>query len=84
MGFLLKGAFWFTIVLLALPLLDDTPKEVSQAQTPQVELTQTLAAAFIAFDDIRAICERHPEVCETSGQALNALGVRARESAMVA
>lgn len=83
MWFLMKGMFWFSLVLLALPLFDDTPK-AAQENGPEVELASTLNAIGVALADIRSICERHPDVCVTGSEAVTALGMRARDGARVA
>lgn len=83
MWFLMKGMFWFSLVLLALPIFDDRP-EVAEANGPEVELGATLNALGVALGDIRDICQRHPDVCVTGSEAMTALGMRARDGARVA
>lgn len=78
MGFLIRTAFWFSLVLLLLPLGTGPDGE------SRVSPLQALFAAREAVGDIAGICERKPEVCETGKAAMQTIGVRARESARFA
>lgn len=79
MGFLIRIAFWFSLVLLALPLGGE-----SEAGKPSVGAVETFFAASAAINDIAGICERKPDVCVTGKAALETVGIRARESAKLA
>ena len=78
MGFLIRMAFWFSLVLLALPLgaTDDGSVGVSPIQA--------FFAAKAAVGDVAGICKRKPDVCEVGKAAMHTIGVRARESARIA
>ncbi|MER9880462.1 MULTISPECIES: DUF5330 domain-containing protein [unclassified Mesorhizobium] len=80
MGFLIRAAFWFSLVLLALPLgvgADDAGRE-------SVGPLQALFAAREAVGDIAGICERKPDVCETGKSAMHTITARAKETAKIA
>lgn len=77
MGFLIRMAFWFSLVLLALPL--DTGTN-GQSISP----IQAFFAAREAVDDVSGICERKPDVCEVGKAAMQTIGARARETARIA
>lgn len=79
MGFLIRAAFWFSLVLLALPL--NGPDE---ADRQNVGPLQALLAAKEAVGDLAGICERKPDVCETGKSAMHTIGVRAKETAKIA
>ena len=83
MWVLIKGSFWFSLVLIALPLFDSGSQEALEA-APPLEVGQSMAAAVEALDDIRQICVRKPDVCETGSETFAALGMRAREGARIA
>lgn len=83
MWFLIKGSFWFSLVLIALPFLDTTSREALDA-APPLEVGQSMAAAAAALEDIRQICVRNPDICETGSETFAALGVRAKEGARIA
>jgi hypothetical protein len=80
MGFLLRAAFWFSLVLLALPL-NVGPDEAGHESVGPI---QALFAAREAVGDIAGICERKPDVCETGKSAMHTIGARARETAKIA
>src|SRR5690349_24929253 len=77
MGFLIRMAFWFSLVLLALPL--DTG-----ANGDSVSPIQAFFAAREAVDDVSGICERKPDVCEVGKAAMQTVATRARETARIA
>ncbi len=80
MWFLIRAAFWFSLVLLALPLGTGS----DEAGQPSVGPLQALVAARDAVGDIAAICERKPDVCVVGQEALHTIGVRARAGAKLA
>jgi uncharacterized protein DUF5330 len=87
MWFLIKTSFWFTLVLAALPFFvkaDVEPTTAPQTAEAGIGMTESIGAAVSALDDIRRICSRRPEVCEKGGEALHALGLRARDGALIA
>ena len=78
MGFLIRMAFWFSLVLLALPL---DPAGTNGASVSPI---QAFFAAREAVDDVSGICERKPDVCEVGKAAIHTIGIRARETARIA
>ena len=87
MWFLIKTSFWFTLVLAALPFFvkaDIEPTSTPDTEQAGIGMTDSIGVAFSALDDIRRICSRRPEVCEKGGEALHALGLRARDGALIA
>ena len=78
MGFLIRTAFWFSLVLLALPL------NTGSDGAPSVGAIQAFMAAREAIGDVSAICERKPDVCVTGKAAMHTVGIRAREAARIA
>lgn len=79
MFFLVRMVFWFSLVLLFLPIDIGTPEG-----SPTASPLQTLLAAREAVGDLAGLCERKPDVCETGKAALQTIGVRAREGARIA
>lgn len=75
MGFLIRMAFWFSLVLLMLPFGGDGS---------EVGPIRAFLAAREAVDDLSGICLRKPDVCETGKAALHTIGVRAQASARLA
>lgn len=80
MGFLIKSAFWLSLVLLIIPLGGNDPVDGQQAVGP----VQTFMAAQAVISDMADLCERRPDACEVGRAAFNTIGVRAREGARLA
>ncbi len=80
MGFLIRFAFWFSLVLLALPL--DVGPDAQGRES--VNAFQALMAAREAVGDMAGMCERKPDVCETGASAMHTISERARQTARIA
>ncbi len=80
MGFLIRMAFWFSLVLLILPLDPAT----GNGEVETISPVQAFFAARAAVDDVAGICERKPDVCAAGKVAMHTIGVRAREGARIA
>lgn len=74
MFFLMRMAFWFSLVLLALPLNPADGSDPGATVGP----IQALFAARAAVSDISGMCERQPEVCDTGSAAIHTIGTRAK------
>jgi hypothetical protein len=83
MWFLIKGTFWFTMVLVALSFFSGR-EAAEETAAPRFEMTDAVAAASEAYLYLSKICLEKPEVCEKGAETLTALGHRAREGALVA
>lgn len=83
MGMLIKGTFWFCLVLVVLPFFDGEAQK-NLATAPQVEASDAVTAAAGAISYIGQICAERPEVCVKGAETFSALGSRAKEGALVA
>jgi hypothetical protein len=77
MKFLLRTAFWLTVVVLLLPL---SPSQRT-GSAPQVSTTEAVSAASAAVSDMRQFCARQPDACVVGSQALAGFGQKARAGA---
>ena len=82
MWFLIKGSFWFTLVLVALSFFGPPPSE--ETNGPRLELSDAFSAANEAYAYVSALCLEKPDVCAKGAETFTALGHRAREGAKVA
>ena len=80
MGFLIKSAFWLSLVLFLIPF---GGAENNEGQ-PTVGAIEAFFAARDAIGDMAGLCERQPDVCEVGRSAMQTIGVRAREGARIA
>jgi hypothetical protein len=75
MFFLLRAAFWLTIVLALLP----TGSSHTTTRGPQVG--EAISAAGATVYDVRHFCVRQPEACEVGSQVAVMVGQRAQAGA---
>jgi len=76
MWFLVKSAFWLTLVLAFLPIERD-----GLERAPQVSGGQALHAARAFATDIAGFCTRQPVACETGRQTAALVSARAEAGA---
>jgi hypothetical protein len=77
MRFLLKLAFWLTIVVLLMPS-DRAPQN---APAPQIGTGEAVSATSAAVSDMRQFCVRQPDACAVGSQALVQFGYKAQAGA---
>lgn len=77
MFFLLRVAFWLTVILVLLPF--GSPKPVEQ--NTSVGATEAVVAAGAAVSDMSNFCDRQPGACEVGSQAASVIGQRAQAGA---
>lgn len=75
MFFLLRVAFWLSIVLVLMP------SGAPQPNAPKIDAGDAVSAAFAAVSDMGGFCDRQPEACEVGGKAAVAFGQRAQAGA---
>jgi hypothetical protein len=75
MFFLIRTAFWLSIVIMLLPTPD------SMKQEGGVGATQAISAASATMTDMKQFCVRQPDTCEIGSQALTQFGHKAQASA---
>ncbi len=73
MFFLLRAAFWLSLVIIFLPA--DKP---DGSDAPSVNAFQAISAAHDAFSDFSQFCSRNPDTCVTGGAALQVFGEKVR------
>ncbi len=77
MWFLVRMAFWLSVVILLLPTAPPPPT----ASAPRVSVTDALAVAIAAVSDMRQFCARQPETCAVGSQAIVQFGDKTRAGA---
>ena len=73
---LFKLGFWGSLTLLLIPV-----DLGAQNEGRSVSAFEAVIAAKATVDDLRDICVRKPEVCETGGAALQTITARAKAGA---
>jgi hypothetical protein len=77
MFFLIRMAFWLTVVLVLLPSGGSQPVQ----KTPSFSAADAVSAASATIADMRHFCERQRDVCAVGSQAAVAIGQRAQAGA---
>jgi hypothetical protein len=77
MFFLLRIAFWLTLVLVLLP----SGSGSQQSAQAKVGATDAMVAAGAAVSDMSGFCDRQPDACVVGAQAAAAIGQRAQAGA---
>ena len=75
MFFLIRSAFWLSIVILLLP----TPESMKPSE-PGIGAAQAVTAASATVSDMGQFCTRQPDACQIGSQALTYLGNKALAS----
>jgi hypothetical protein len=76
MRFLVRMAFWLTVVLVLLPIGGSGP-----APKLNINPIDAMSAAQATVTDRRSFCGRQPEACTVGSQAAVAIGHRAQAGA---
>jgi hypothetical protein len=77
MFFLLRMAFWLTVVCVLLP----SGGTKSTSPDAQIDAAQAATLAGAAVSDMRGFCERQPDACVVGGKVVVALGHKAEAGA---
>jgi hypothetical protein len=76
MFFLLRMAFWLTVVCVLLPSGSN-----NASPDAQIDATQAASLATAAVSDVRGFCGRQPDACEVGGKVAVAIGHKAEAGA---
>jgi hypothetical protein len=76
MMFLIRAAFWLSVLVILLPSGSQAP-----ASGPQVGAGEAMSAASAAVSDMRQFCGRQPEACTVGSQAAVVFGQKAQAGA---
>lgn len=75
MRFLLRVAFWLSVVIILLPSAPE------QKPSTHIGATDAISAASAAMADARQFCARQPGACEVGSHALTTFGQKAQSGA---
>ncbi len=76
MGFLIRAAFWLSLVILILPAEQSAKDEKAHLST-----AQALAVAQATLNDFTTFCSRQPDVCAAGEVAIENFSAKARYGA---
>jgi len=78
MFFLLRLAFWLTVILAVLPVFVTHDSAPSSNGAAKFSTGDAVSAATAAVADLSQFCSRRPEACEAGMQAAAAVGASAQ------
>src|SRR5882672_9712379 len=79
MFFLIRMAFWLSVVLVLLP--SGGSKPTAPSPHSDINAVEAVSAASATVSDMRRFCARQPEACAVGSQAAVAIGQRAQAGA---
>lgn len=75
--FLLRSAFWLTIVIMLIPADPET------GDAPRLTVVETVMAMRATVADLSGFCDRNPDVCVTGGAAVQLIAEKAQTGAEI-
>jgi hypothetical protein len=76
--FLVRSFFWLSTLVMILP-----PSQDNSVPAPRVSLLHTAYAARVLVQDLTGVCERNPEACAASREALTLLAQKFETGASI-
>jgi hypothetical protein len=77
MFFLMRAAFWLTIVIFLLPADPET------GEAPRVGAIEALSAVHATATDFSGFCARNPDVCATGSATFELLSEKVRNGVRI-
>lgn len=81
MFFLIRVAFWISVILVLLPTGGSKQAAQGSASSTEFNAVEAFSAATATVFDMRHFCERQPDACTVGSQAAVAFGQRAQAGA---
>lgn len=76
MFFLLRVAFWLSLVILLIPA--DPRLAAEQSEGRDVSTFEAIDAAHSTWEDVKGFCARNPAACDVGRSALDIFAAKAR------
>jgi hypothetical protein len=79
--FLIRAAFWITVVIFLIPVGDEAPPSAADVGEP-INAFEAVGAAQSTIQDMGGFCDRNPDVCQISGRVAHTFALKARTGAL--
>jgi Family of unknown function (DUF5330) len=79
MGFLIRTAFWLTIVILLIPADETETRKLADGRS--ITAFEAIGFATAAYQDARGFCQRNTDACDTGQIVLATFEAKARTGA---
>lgn len=83
MFFLLRMAFWVTVILAVLPVFITRDDAQTPGASVKFSTGEAFSAATATMSDLGQFCNRRPEACAVGAQAAAAVGASAQAGAKI-
>ncbi len=83
MFFLLRMAFWLSVILVLLPSFVTKEVQHTPIENSRVNAGDAVSAASATVSDLRQFCSRQPDACAIGAQAATAFGQKAQAGARI-
>ncbi|MGZ5802767.1 MAG: DUF5330 domain-containing protein [Xanthobacteraceae bacterium] len=78
MFFLLRMAFWLTVIFALLPMFVGRNEQPTQTAATKFNAGEAFTAATATVSDLSQFCSRRPEACAVGAEAMAAVGASAQ------
>lgn len=78
MFFLLRMAFWLTLILALVPMFARHDEASTQTAATKLNAGDAISAATATVSDLSQFCSRRPEACAVGAEAIAAVGASAQ------
>lgn len=80
--FLIRTAFWLSLIILLIPTGDADRQGTANADT-DLSALEAISAARHTVSDLAGFCERNPDTCETGTVVVKTFGQKAQRGAQI-
>ncbi|SON54864.1 hypothetical protein HDIA_1323 [Hartmannibacter diazotrophicus] len=80
MMFLIRTAFWLTIVIALIPV-DGREQAADAGEAPPLGAMEAIYAAQATASDLGGFCGRNPNVCQIGGRIASTMALKAKTGA---
>lgn len=84
MMFLIRTAFWLAVVIMLIPVDDDTAASQAAATVQPIGAIEAASAAQATLRDVGGFCDRNPTACDIGGRIATTFMLKARTGARLA
>lgn len=78
MTFLIRMAFWLGLVIMLIPVDEETARTTASVEAQPIGAFEAVGAAQAALDDVGGFCARNPDVCDIGGRVATTFMLKAR------
>ena len=81
MMFLIRMAFWLGVVIMLIPVDEETVRSAPEAAVQPIGAFEAVGAAQEALSDVGGFCDRNPATCDVGGRIATTFALKAKTGA---